>query len=80
MGIPGGYRVQTKSARSGWHTVRTWPGEAAAVGDARSLFAQRREIEGVRIGSGPLRLPINPRVRVLHGTKLVLDLDATRTT
>jgi hypothetical protein len=74
---PTGFRVQVKS-RNGWRTVRTWTGQAAAEGDARALFAESRTIAGVLMSSGrPLSIPTHPQVRVMHGPKVLLDLDIT---
>jgi hypothetical protein len=79
MGLPIGYRVQTKNQGHPWHTVRTWPGKPAAEEDARALFVQSHEIEGVLRGDGtPFTVPLHPRVRVVHGASLVLDLDVNR--
>jgi hypothetical protein len=73
-----GYRVQTRDEGAPWRTVRTWPDQAAAVDDARALFGQSREIEGVRVAGRPFTVRLHPFVRVKHGARLVLDLDATR--
>jgi hypothetical protein len=76
MGLASGYRVQLKS-RNGWRTVRTWTVQTAANEDAYALFAEHRNIEGVLSHGAPLAIPMHPRVRVMHGSKVVLDLDIT---
>ena len=74
MGVRTGYRVQTRGHGGTWQTVRTWTDRIVAEDDARALFAQVREIDGVFAQEHPFTIPMHPYVRVMHGTRRALVL------